>query len=240
MRGRKPKLVKLKRKDVTELRSLLRDGHTLQRVAQRARILLARADGEGMAAVAARVDQDPATVWRVCERYRRRGLQAACTIRRALVVRAFSSRQRERLKRLARREPRAVGWELTHWSTRSLALAAVERTSCRPSTRLPSAACCGPPTRTCGGAGVCSHICGAAGRPLSGMTRPLHVRPKSCGITSESRGCGAGAKSSWHWTRNLTCKSWSRLRPSNRCGRDRLNARSLSIAVMVRSTCWRV
>ena len=77
MRGRKPKLVKLKRKDVTELRSLLRDGHTLQQVAQRARILLARADGEGVAAVAAKVDQDPATVWRVCERYRRRGLQAA-------------------------------------------------------------------------------------------------------------------------------------------------------------------
>src|SRR5258706_14511370 len=77
MRGRKPKRVKLQRKDVIEIRRLLRDGHTLQRVAQRARILLARADGEGVAAVAAKVDQDPATVWRVCERYRRRGLQAA-------------------------------------------------------------------------------------------------------------------------------------------------------------------
>ncbi len=77
MRGRKPKPVKLKRKDVTELRRLLRNGHTPQRVAQRARILLARANGEGVAAVAAKVDQDPATVWRVCERYRRRGLQAA-------------------------------------------------------------------------------------------------------------------------------------------------------------------
>ncbi|MCC7362049.1 MAG: helix-turn-helix domain-containing protein [Anaerolineales bacterium] len=77
MRGRKPRPVKLKRKDVTELRTLLRDGHTLQRVAQRARILLTRAEGTGVAAVAAKVDQDPATVWRVCERYRRHGLQAA-------------------------------------------------------------------------------------------------------------------------------------------------------------------
>ena len=77
MRGRKPKPVKLKRKDVTELKCLLRDGHTLQRVAQRARILLARANGAGVASVAAKVDQDPATVWRVCERYRRHGLHAA-------------------------------------------------------------------------------------------------------------------------------------------------------------------
>jgi hypothetical protein len=49
-------------------------------------------------------------------------------MRRAPVGRAlFSSRQRDRLKRLARRQPRKVGWELTHWSTRTLALAAVEQ-----------------------------------------------------------------------------------------------------------------
>ena len=47
---------------------------------------------------------------------------------RVLVGRAlFSSRQRAQLKRLARRQPRTVGWELTHWSTRSLAVAAVEQ-----------------------------------------------------------------------------------------------------------------
>jgi transposase len=77
MRGRKPKSVKLKRKDVTELRNLLRDSHTPQRVAQRARILLAHAHGERVQSVAAKVEQDPATVWRVCERYRHGGLQAA-------------------------------------------------------------------------------------------------------------------------------------------------------------------
>lgn len=77
MRGRKPKPVKLKRKDVTELRDLLRDGQTPQRVAQRARILLAHAHGERVAQVATKVEQDPTTVWRVCERYRQGGLQAA-------------------------------------------------------------------------------------------------------------------------------------------------------------------
>lgn len=77
MRGRKPDPFKLERKDVTELGRLLRDGHTPQRVAQRARVLLARAAGESVAAVAAKVDQNPATIWRVCARYRRHGLPAA-------------------------------------------------------------------------------------------------------------------------------------------------------------------
>lgn len=77
MRGRKPNPFRLERKDVTDLGRLLRDGHTSQRVAQRARILLARAAGESVVAVAAKVEQHPATIWRVCERYRRQGLQAA-------------------------------------------------------------------------------------------------------------------------------------------------------------------
>ena len=39
----------------------------------------------------------------------------------------FSRRARKRLERLACRSPETIGWELTHWSTRSLALAAVEQ-----------------------------------------------------------------------------------------------------------------
>jgi hypothetical protein len=77
MRGRKPKPVKLSRTDVTELRRLLRNGRTPQRVAQRARMLLAHAHGGRVAQVAAQVEQAPATVWRVCERYRQGGLPAA-------------------------------------------------------------------------------------------------------------------------------------------------------------------
>lgn len=77
MPGRKPQALKLKPKDVIELRAVLRDGHTPQRVAQRARILLACAQHERTQAVANKVDQNRTTIWRVCDRYRQEGLQAA-------------------------------------------------------------------------------------------------------------------------------------------------------------------
>ncbi|MGH9600812.1 MAG: transposase [Terriglobales bacterium] len=49
-------------------------------------------------------------------------------MRRAPVGHAFfSKRQRKRIEQLAGRTPQSVGWELSHWSTRSLALAAVKR-----------------------------------------------------------------------------------------------------------------
>jgi len=77
MRGRKPKPMKLTAKDVTVLQHLLRDGQTPQRVARRARILLARTGEARVAQVVAKVELDPATVWRVCERYEHGGLAAA-------------------------------------------------------------------------------------------------------------------------------------------------------------------
>jgi hypothetical protein len=49
-------------------------------------------------------------------------------MRRAPADRAFfPRRQRQGIESLARRTPQSVGWELTHWSARSLALAAVQR-----------------------------------------------------------------------------------------------------------------
>jgi len=39
----------------------------------------------------------------------------------------FLSRTRQRIEQLACRAPTQVGWQLTHWSTRSLALAAVQQ-----------------------------------------------------------------------------------------------------------------
>lgn len=77
MRGRKPEPVELKSVDVTELRRLLRDGQTPQRVAQRARILLACARAERTRQVATLAEQHRTTIWRVCERYRQAGLRAA-------------------------------------------------------------------------------------------------------------------------------------------------------------------
>ncbi|MGH9600811.1 MAG: helix-turn-helix domain-containing protein [Terriglobales bacterium] len=77
MRGRKPEPVKLKSKDAIELRRLLRNGHTPQREAQRARILLACAQAERVQQVATQAEQHRTTIWRVRERYRQAGLSAA-------------------------------------------------------------------------------------------------------------------------------------------------------------------
>ena len=49
----------------------------------------------------------------------------------------FPRRQRQRIENLARRMPQQVGWELSRWSARSLALAAVQRkivTAIHPTT----------------------------------------------------------------------------------------------------------
>lgn len=78
MRGRKPDKFVLKRKDKTRLQELLRDGQTPFQIARRAQILLGRADQrQRVIALRDKVDQDAATIWRVCERYRQDGLDAA-------------------------------------------------------------------------------------------------------------------------------------------------------------------
>ena len=77
MRGRKPQPLILKKRDERELQQLLRRGNTALRVARRARILLARSGKVRVEYVADTVEQDRTTVWRVCERYKSAGLQAA-------------------------------------------------------------------------------------------------------------------------------------------------------------------
>ena len=78
MRGRKPDPFELKRKDKVALQQLLRNGHTPLRVARRAQILLHRADAQQrVKSVGEIVEQDAATIWQVCERYRLGGLDAA-------------------------------------------------------------------------------------------------------------------------------------------------------------------
>jgi len=84
MRGRPPDRLKLKPKAARALQRLVRDGHTPQRVAQRARILLACVQAARLQQVAAKVDQHCTTVWRVCQRYR-----PAYTMRRAQAAARF-------------------------------------------------------------------------------------------------------------------------------------------------------
>jgi len=78
MPGRKPDKFKLQPKDEIYLRQLLREGQTPLRVARRAQILLGRAhDQSGVGSLGQTLDQNRSTIWRVCERYRQQGWQAA-------------------------------------------------------------------------------------------------------------------------------------------------------------------
>ena len=78
MRGRKPDEFVLKPRDEVFLRELLRDGQTPLKVARRAQILLNRNDEQQRVVfLGEKVEQDTATIWRVCERYRQGGLAAA-------------------------------------------------------------------------------------------------------------------------------------------------------------------
>ena len=78
MRGRKPDKFVLKPSDEIFVRELLRDGHTPLKVARRAQILLNRNDEQQrVVLLGGTIEQDTATIWRVCERYRQGGLEAA-------------------------------------------------------------------------------------------------------------------------------------------------------------------
>jgi len=78
MRGRKPDKFTLKPSDEIFLRELLRNGHTPLKIARRAQILLNRHDEQQrVVLLGGKVEQDTATIWRVCERYRQGGLEAA-------------------------------------------------------------------------------------------------------------------------------------------------------------------
>lgn len=129
MRGRKPNKFRLKARDETALRKLLRDGQTPIRIARRAQILLSRAKLQRQVEVLGEtVGQDRTTIWRVCDRYRHWGLQAALyDAARPGRPRSFPRHARKKIERLACREPASVGWCVTHWSQRSLAQAVVEQ-----------------------------------------------------------------------------------------------------------------
>lgn len=78
MSGRNPKKFVLKRNDKTCLQALLHDGQTPLKVARRAQILLQRTDSQQrVTLLGKKIDCDTATIWRVCERYRQSGLDAA-------------------------------------------------------------------------------------------------------------------------------------------------------------------
>lgn len=76
MRGPKPTKLILAVEHVEILQKHLQTGKTERRVADRARILLLSAEGLNPCVVAERTGHDRTTVWRVCQRYKERGLNA--------------------------------------------------------------------------------------------------------------------------------------------------------------------
>lgn len=91
MRGRPPRRIQLSAEDATHLERLVRDGRTEQRIARRARILLAMADPSTVVEqLAAHVEQRRETIWHVCRRYEEVGLKAIEDAPRQGRPRAFS------------------------------------------------------------------------------------------------------------------------------------------------------
>src|SRR5262249_35401580 len=75
MRGRKPRPLTIAAADAPLLQAVARGRHLAFFQVQHARIVLAVAAGESIQSVAARLECDRATVWRVCRRYEQGGLK---------------------------------------------------------------------------------------------------------------------------------------------------------------------
>jgi biotin operon repressor len=76
MRRHPPQVIKLSDDDTAYLEEIVRDGRMEQRVARRARILLAMATPETVVQdLADRLDIDRTTIWSLCRRYEDAGVQ---------------------------------------------------------------------------------------------------------------------------------------------------------------------
>jgi hypothetical protein len=70
MRRRPPRLIQLSQEDTALLEELVHDGRTEQRVARRARILLAMTDPDTVVQdLAERFGLDRTSIWSLCRRY---------------------------------------------------------------------------------------------------------------------------------------------------------------------------
>lgn len=129
MRGRQITPLAISQHDATALHAVAHSDALPWFQVRRAKIVLAIAAGERQKAVAARLECDEATVWRVCRHYRQHGLTSLWTDGR----RGHSGRpeqispvQRAQIVGLACLEPLARGLHITHWCSNDLARQAVE------------------------------------------------------------------------------------------------------------------
>ena len=135
MRRRKPKTIRLKQSDAQEIKRLLDDGRTEQRVVRRGRVLLAMKSSKILVSdLCQQVSMTRLGIWDPCRRYEATGLSAIYDPERAQGVaprsgrpREISALQRVAVEQLACCNPIGLGLEMTHWSTRSLAAIAMKR-----------------------------------------------------------------------------------------------------------------
>lgn len=77
MRRHPPRLIELPSRDRMELEALASNGGIEQRVARRARVLLAMARSQTLVQeLAERVEMSPHGIWYLCRRYETRGIEA--------------------------------------------------------------------------------------------------------------------------------------------------------------------
>ncbi len=128
MRRRPPESIELGRAERARLECLLQDGHTEQRIARRARILLAMSNPATIVSdLADQVNYTPTGIWYVCRRFEAIGLDALSNGSRAGRPRELSAVDRVQVEQLACCDPLGLGLELTHWSMRTLTAVARER-----------------------------------------------------------------------------------------------------------------
>lgn len=75
MRGRRSRPLHIRPDDFSILESFARDRQLPSFAADRARIVLAVAEGTSIESLASIMRYDPATIWRVCRRYEEGGLK---------------------------------------------------------------------------------------------------------------------------------------------------------------------
>jgi hypothetical protein len=91
MKGRKPRLLSLSEVDKIELQKVVGNGKTEQRIARRARILLALSSPQTIVnEVAKYVQMTPTAIWQICRRYEERGIAAIYDAPRSGRPRVFS------------------------------------------------------------------------------------------------------------------------------------------------------
>jgi len=128
MRRRKPKTIKLSRADQNEIKQLLSDGRTQQRVVRRAQVLLAlKSKKTVIDKLCQKVQMTRVGIWYLCRRYEKVGLSAIYDAARSGRPREISALERVAIEQPACSEPSGIGLEMTHWSTRSLAEIAMKQ-----------------------------------------------------------------------------------------------------------------